>query len=97
MNEASDHDSATGYTDEDREAELLADFEVMSKIIEADDKLAAAIGELREARRLHAVTQALYDAVGRDVAMYKGEAARWMRKAKKAAACQDCMTALERE
>lgn len=85
------------YTEADQAAEHAADYESMAKIFDADDRLAAAMAEIRESRRIHAVTTSLYDAKSREVAVLTKEAARWMRKAKKSAACQACMTALERE
>ena len=85
------------YTEEDQRAEHAADFEAMTRIIDADDKLSAAVGELRVVRETMATMSHLYDDKSREVATMTKEAARWMRKAKKSAACQNCMTALERE
>ncbi len=91
-------DGATeDYSEEDQQAEYAADFEAMARIIDADDKLGAAVGELRVARKQLATVTALYDDKSREVATITKEASRWMRKAKKSAACQNCMTALERE
>ncbi len=86
-----------GYSEEDREAEHAADFEAMTLIIGADDRLAAAMEEIRKAKTIAATSEALYALAGRELASMKREAQRWMRKAKKSAACQNCMTALERE
>jgi len=94
---ALDPGAPTDYTEADREAEHAADFASMLNIIEADDKLAAARIELVAARQQLATTQRVADDKAAQVAVMTKEAARWMRKAKKAAACQDCMTALERE
>ncbi len=80
----------------DQEADYAADYDAMCKIIDSDDRLVAAMGEIRAAKSLLATTTALYDAKSSEVSILTKEAARWMRKAKKAAACQDCMTALER-
>lgn len=85
-----------GYTEADQRREYAADFEAMVRIIDADDKLAAAVGELRVARKHAATLEKLCDDKTRELEQMKREASRWMKKAKKAAACQDCMTALER-
>ena len=85
------------YTEDDQRAEYAADFDAMTRIIDADDKLSAAVGELRVVRKTMATMSHLYDDKSREVATMTKEAARWMRKAKKSAACQNCMTALERE
>lgn len=87
---------AAGYTEEDRQREYAADFEAMVKVIDADDKLGAAMGELRVARKHAATLEKLCDDKTRELEQMKREASRWMKKAKKAAACQDCVTALER-
>lgn len=87
---------AADYTEEDRRREYAADFEAMAQIIDSDDKLASAVGELRVARRHSYTLERLCDDKTRELEQMKREAARWMRKAKKSAACQDCMTALER-
>jgi hypothetical protein len=86
-----------GYSEEDQAADHAADFEAMSLIIGSDDKLSAAMEEIRKAKAIAATSEALYASAGRELASMKREAQRWMRKAKKSAACQNCMTALERE
>ncbi len=87
---------AHGYSEDDQRKEYAADFEAMARIIESDDKLFAAVGELRVVRKTLGAVEAIL--AGKDASLQQmtKEAARWMKKAKKAAACQDCMTALER-
>ena len=88
---------AHDYTEEDGRREYAADFEAMAKIIDADDKLGAAVGELRVARK-HAYTlERMVEDKGREVEAMKREASRWMRKAKKASACPACVAALGKE
>lgn len=87
---------AADYSEEDQRAEYAADFEAMAKVIDADDKLSAAMGEARGARKHAATVTRLCDEKERALAQMTREAARWMKKAKKSAACQECMTALER-
>lgn len=87
-------DAPEAYSEEDMQAEYAADFEAMARIIDSDDKLSAAVGELRVMRKQLATVTALHDDKGREVAIITKEAARWMRKAKKAAACTACKSAL---
>lgn len=89
-------EAAADYTEEDRRREYAADFEAMAKVIDSDDRLSAAMGELRVARKHAATLERLCDDKTRELEQMKREASRWMKKAKKSAACQDCMTALER-
>jgi len=90
-------EAPTDYTEDDRRREYAADFEAMAKIIDADDKLAEATGQLRVARK-HAYTiERLCDDKAREVEAMKKEAARWMRKAKKSAICKACIVALDRD
>lgn len=84
------------YSEDDERAEYAADFEAMAKIIDSDDKLSAAVGELRVVRKTLASVERVLAGKDESLAQMTKEAARWMRKAKKSAACQDCMTALER-
>ena len=88
---------AVEYTEEDQAREHAADFEALLKIVDSDDKLKAAVEELRAERVRYGQLERLYRDQGRQVADLTKVAGRWMRKAKKSAACQDCMTALERE
>ncbi len=81
----------------DEGADFAADFEAMSKIIDSDDRLGAAMDQIRAAGLKYAVLEGLYVAKSSEVLILTKEASRWMRKAKKASACQDCMTAMERE
>ncbi len=83
--------------DAECEADAVADVDAMAKIIAADDRLVAAMKEISEAKRREAAATALYDEKSREVSVITKEAARWMKKARKSAACQGCMTALERE
>ncbi len=76
--------------------ELVADFELMSKVVESDDMLVAAFDELGDARARLASLTALYDTKNKEVAAMVSEANRWKKKAIKSAACQSCMTELER-
>lgn len=81
----------------DRRADMAADYEAMCKIIDEDDRLAAAMDQIRAAGAKYAILEGLYTAKSSEVQILTKEASRWMKKAKKAAACQDCMTAMERE
>lgn len=85
------------YSEEDQAAEHAADFEAMARIIDSDDKLSAAMDEVRKAKAIGAASEALYASANRELASMKREAQRWMRKAKKSAACPECKTALEAE
>ncbi len=76
--------------------EQCVDFEMMSKIIESDDMLSTALNTLSVLRASLAAMTGLYDAKNKEVAAMVSEANRWKKKAIKSAACQSCMTALER-
>jgi len=89
------------YSEADHEEEMraadAASFAAMSAIIDADDKLGAAIEEIKAEKQRYRQLEGLYAASAGEFAAMKREASRWMRKAKKSTACQNCMTALERE
>ncbi len=76
--------------------EQCVDFEMMSKIIESDDMLSTALNTLSVLRASLAAMTGLYDEKNKEVAAMVSEANRWKKKAIKSAACQSCMTALER-
>ena len=97
VKDAIDPDEDPDYTAEDARREALADVEARLKMIDADEPLKAAAEEATRLRK-HAMTlERLLDDKTKQVEIMKKEAQRWMRKAKKSAACQACMTALERE
>ncbi len=87
-----------GYSEADHEAEqaagMAADYEAMCKIIDSDDRLVAAMAEVRIAKSLNATISGLYESKSQEVSILTKEAARWMRKAKKSAACPACKAAL---
>lgn len=85
------------YSDADQRAEVMADYAEMARVVASDDRLSAAMGEVAEWKAKTASVTALYERAARELETMRREAARWMKKAKKAAACQNCMTALERE
>lgn len=86
------------YSEADHERaqadEHEADFAAMSAIIEADDKLAAALGQVRKANDRTSSIAGLYEEKCRALAQMTAEAKRWMRAAKKSAACPACKEAL---
>ena len=87
---------AHGYSEADQRAELAADYAAMVKIYEADAPLNAAREEIASMRKRLATTEAILAGKDRSLQDMTQTAARWMKKAKKSAACQNCMTALER-
>lgn len=86
-----------GYTEADQKAEVMADYAEMARVVASDDRLTAAMAEVATWKAKAASVTALYERAARELETMRKEAARWMKKAKKAAACQECMTALERE
>ncbi len=66
-------------------------------IIEADDKLRAAMEEIAKAKRETKTISALYDSVKGEVVAFKRDATRWMKKAQKSALCQTCKASLGAE
>lgn len=85
------------YTDEDARAEAAADYMAMCAIIEADDKLSAAVAELRAERERYRALERLYADKSGEVSGMTATAARWMRKAKAASKCPACKAGLEAE
>ena len=86
------------YSKADHEEEMraadAADFATMSAIIEADDRLVAAVGQVRKANDRTSSIAGLYEEKCRALAQMTSEAKRWMRAAEKSAACLACKTAL---
>jgi hypothetical protein len=61
--------------------ELTADLEAAERVLAADDKLAAAWGELKTLRAKHAELEALYSQQRVELAAMTAEAAKWKRTA----------------
>lgn len=61
--------------------DLAADLEALTRIVEADDRLAEAAKMLKEEKAAHARTQSLYEAQRVELAEMTREAKRWMKKA----------------
>ena len=87
-------DEPEAYDPREEMYELAA--EAMT-IIEADDKLKAAMEEIAKAKRETKTISALYDSVKGEVAAFKRDATRWMKKAQKSALCKTCKAALGAE
>ena len=83
--------------DFDPTTELLEHAAEAMTIIDADDRLKAAFGEVTKAQRETKAISAMYDALKTEVAAFKREATRWMKKAKKSAICKACRASLERD
>ncbi len=66
---------------DDRLDDIVADYEALLRVVEADDKLEAMHAELRAAQAKHAELQRLYEAQRVELANMTKEARRWMRKA----------------
>ena len=64
-------------------------------IIEADDRLKAAMAEVTKAKRETKTISALYDSLKSEVAAHQRQASHWMRKAKRSALCAACKASLE--
>lgn len=71
--------------DEDDRAETMRDLELdlaaLQRIVDADDKLAAAWDEAKTIAAKYQQLEALYDAKCRELAEVQRDASRWMRKA----------------
>jgi len=74
----SDDDAATRFDD------LAADLEALHRIVEADDKLAAAWAEATVAKAQLTQMTAMYEAKCDELSIMTKEAKRWMRRAEKA-------------
>lgn len=83
--------------EDDRQAELLELAAEAMTIIDADDKLRAAMVEVAKAKRETRAVASLYDTIKGEVAAHKRDATRWMKKAKRSALCSACKVALERD
>lgn len=81
----------------DANAELLDLAAEAMAIVDADDRLKAALGEVAKAKRETKTVSALYDSLKGEVAAHKRDATRWMKKAKKSALCPACKVAMERD
>lgn len=81
----------------DPDAELREATVEALTIINADDKLKAAMLEVVKAKRETKAATALYDALKAEVGAYKRQATSWMKKAQKSAVCKACKVALERD
>lgn len=79
------------------DAELLDLAAEAMTIVDADDRLKAAMVEIAKAKTEVKTISALYDSVKGEVAAFKRDATRWMKKAKKSATCKACKVALERD
>jgi ParB-like chromosome segregation protein Spo0J len=66
---------------DDRLGDLVVEYEALTRIVEADDKLAAAWAEVKLEQERHAQTKRLYEAQRAELAEMTREAKRWMRKA----------------
>jgi hypothetical protein len=66
---------------DDRLGDLVVEYEALTRIVEADDKLAAAWAEVKLEQERHAQTRRLYEAQRAELAEITREARRWMRKA----------------
>jgi hypothetical protein len=66
---------------DDRLGDLVVEYEALTRIVEADDKLAAAWAEVKLEQERHAQTKRLYEAQRGELAEMTREAKRWMRKA----------------
>lgn len=64
----------------ERMADLAADFEAMSRIVEADDRLSAAWAECKTLAAKYADLERLFDAKCGELAIMTKEAKRWRRK-----------------
>ena len=67
--------------DADRIADLASDFEALSRIVEADDKLAESVAIIKEQCAKYEQLEKLYNAKCRELADMVREAKRWKRKA----------------
>jgi hypothetical protein len=67
--------------EDDRLGDLVVEYEALTRIVEADDRLAAAWAEVKLEQEKHAQTRRLYEAQRVELAEMTREAKRWMRKA----------------
>lgn len=81
----------------DPREELLEHAAEAMEIINADDKLQAAFGEVLRAKLEAKTIGKLYDACRAEMNAHKRLAAKWEAKARKAALCSACRVALERD
>lgn len=66
---------------DERMADMARDFEAMARIVEADDRLAAAWAEVRMVQDRYEQLEGLYQSQRVELATMTKEASRWMRKA----------------
>lgn len=72
---------ATELQEDDRLDDMARDFEAMARVVEADDKLAAAWAEVKAANERYEQLERLYQSQRSELAAMTKEAARWMRRA----------------
>lgn len=71
-------------TDDDSALDdLQAELDVLTRIVDADDRLAEAARLLKAEREAHAKTRALYEAQRLELASITKEARRWMKRCQK--------------
>ena len=66
---------------DERMADMAADYEAMARVIDSDDKLAAAWAEVKAGASKYAQLELLYDAQRRELAEMTRAAKRWRTKA----------------